>query len=422
LALVISSTNFRIDGSLFKRSPFKDAEANPEPPQLDFSDRLRLTVGFLWFHHRIIIALILLGGLGFWINRVSTIPRHPADASIPKQSDPIELPPVELPQASLEFAPENRSSGTSDSATGPNPNDSAAPPDHETLLKTGSASELIDASLNIRANMGQRSSVVNFMMCSKRARIARRLMEIDLSPTQGVFALVSYIESISMMDSLNVQGELNMDGPRTALLEVGKKYSNHPDANVRSKANLAMVLAPAYDFLTTGDDELLIQFQREFDSRIDNIIVNRQDARTLLTTVVMANDKPDHESKTWPVALHVLRRYEQSEQPEIKAYAAGFREQLYFGKLNLNSLAERIAANRSGAHEDCQKLFAALAINPDSRLEIYSIAITAIQKYQDSGRQSEVEPFINQLKETCGKIADNELRASVLEAMDELEK
>ncbi len=412
---------------MFRRSPFKDAEVNPEPPRLDFQDRVGLAIAFLWFYHRVIVGAILLAGLGFWIYQTAKV----ANLQKPKLD--------ELPSASLEFVPEkestvapaskptpeaadDQSANDQPSEDQPNPVTKRSPSDLDRLIETGPVSELIKESLDIRKKIGKNNSIIDFMLCSRRAKISRRLLEKELTPSQREFGMVSYIESISMLDSLNVQGQLNIDGPRAALIEVKDKYANHSNPNVKIKANLAILLAPAYDFLVSGDPELLRKFASEFDQRSDLVINDQHAANRLLNTALLVNDKVGTELLTWPVALSVLESFEKTTSPNVKKMAASIRERLYFGKLDLDTLVDRIKDADSRSSADVQKLFEALAVNPDSRPEIYTTAVAVIQQYQALDRQEVVEELVERLRETCATMTDDPQQQEVLASIAELEK
>ena len=385
-------------------------------------DRVRLTIGFVIFHHRTIIALVLMVGLGFWIYRATTAPQDKVEST-----DLQKLEVKELPAASLQFGAspwDSRDSidDTRDLSSDPVVNaGQLGKNQQDSILTTGSIQELIDESLNIRDRIGENTSVVDFMLCSKRAKISRRLLQMDLPPKQKSFALVSYVESISMLDSLNVQGGLGIVGPREALLEVNEKFSDHPDQNVMSKANLAMLLVPAYDFLTSGDPELLQKFQYEFDNRFDAIINDRQAVVRLLTTTVLVNRKVGFESETLPISMHILERFGENDSPEIKQFVAGFRERLYFDNLDLESLIDRIETNDPSTREDVEKLFESLEAVPDSRLKFYLIAVEAIEKYQVLDQQNDVQRLAAWLKNICESMTNEEDRDQVLRAIEDLQ-
>lgn len=401
---------------VFKRSPFKDAEVNPEPPQLDFQDRVRLTIAFLHFYHRTIIASLLVIGLGYWIYRATTA--QPAPIAQPILEQPV---PEELPSTSLEFAsaPQNQNPDDSTSRhSGPASTDSGTT---GKVAESLSAAELIKQSLDLRERIGSGTPIVNFMRCSERAKLSRRLMEMDLSSTQQVFALVSYIESISMVDSLNVQGKLNIDGPRAALLEIDEKYSDHPDPNVRCKANLAMVLQPAYDYLTLEDPRLIEKFKQAFDQRVAIIAGDLRASRQLLKTVLMIHNKSGAESDAWPVTRHVLKSYEKIPSPAVQQMVAGFKEQLFFGDLDLNTLLDRMEADDSKVRKDTEGLFDALDGNPGTRLEIYLIAVAVIKKARELEQVDRAESLLVSLQESVAKITDEKHREAVLQALGALE-
>jgi hypothetical protein len=245
---------------------------------------------------------------------------------------------------------------------------------------------------------------------------------MELTPTQREFAMVSYIESISMLDSLNVQGELNIAGPRAALIEVEEKYANHSNPNVKIKANLAIMLAPAYDFLVSGDPGLLRKFESEFQQRADLAINDRYAAGRLLTTALFVNNKVGTESLTRPVTLKVLDSFEKTTSPDIKKLTASFRERVFFGKLDLDTLPDRIEDNHARSRTDVQQFFEALEINPDSRPEIYTTAVEVIQKYQALGRQDDALAMVKWLRNICATMTNDEQRQEILAAIDELEK
>lgn len=392
---------------MFRRSPFKDAEVNPEPPQFDMQDRIGLVFAFLWFYRRVFIAAVLIGGIAIW-----TTWSNPKRGKRAKHEMISKLDEDELPQAKLTFAAKPETSANVESDSG-----GAELPNAVSPKKT--VDELIAECLDLRDKVGGTNAVSNFMICSKLATSARELMSRELTNKQRAFSTAIYIESVSMLDSLNVQGELGIVGPREALLEVGEKYSDDNDPNVRGKANLGMLLAPGYDFLVNGELESLQKFKLEFDRRFENVVNDKKGSSRVIATALFAFGKPEFKSETWPICLGMLDRFEKDGLPEYEQLYTGFREQLYFGDLDLKTLPERIETKDDDADGDTKKFLDGLAVNPDTRFAIFEVAINAIKEYKKAGNREMVETLSKRLKEICGSTQDTEQRNRLLAAIEQ---
>lgn len=432
---------------MIRHRPFKNAEVNPEPPKRDFQDYVEIFFSVLWFHHKAIIGLILLTAVGIWIYRVAITPREIGFSRKDNLSNRTR--PDDVPSANIEFGKPNRpvqnddtasdtdakplavdkidegSSSPTDGKDNP-PDDSDETDSNEPnsvgekrsrLLEQGTIDELIKESLRIYDIWGRSSPGVGVVLCSERAKISRRLLEMELSDAQRAFALTSYIESISLVDSLNVSSKMNLEGTREALLEIDEKYSNHPDPTINSKANLAMTLAPLYDFMATGELEHLRNFQDQFARRLPKIATDRASLARLADVTIAMNNKPGLGHTRIPVVQEFADRLDDLQTPSAKVVANSFRMRFLYDKFDPATIGIAATVNDPENQQRVRSFFKTLAANPQSDEMIYDAAIRAVVAYQSIGKLSEADRLLKLLHEASEKIPDEEYRQTIKNAI-----
>lgn len=104
-----------------------------------------------------------------------------------------------------------------------------------------STDQLRERSIKIHQTWGQEAPGIGVALCQERARISQHLLTRSLSEAQQIFATTSYIDSISLIDSLNVSSKMKIQDTRKSPLEIDQKYCSHNNRDIAAKANLAMV-------------------------------------------------------------------------------------------------------------------------------------------------------------------------------------
>ena len=442
---------------MLKPKPFKNAEVNPEPPKRDLRDFVELFFSFLWFHHKKIAGLILLAGLGYWIYYVKSNPNLNDDNSTVQRSSQSDQPD-DVPKSNLDFVDsdgktstdiesgnrvesnavlavdsiaQNDSSSQNDvrSKNGmPQPIESgkkSASGNLERLLENGSVDDLIEKSLKLSEQWGAASPGLGIVMCAERAKISRRLLERDsagpkLSDSQRKYALISYIESVSLVDSLNVAGQMKLTGTRNALAEIESKYCEHADSDVQAKANLSMIVAPIYDFLETGQLEHLHAIEMELGKRFDRLSGERSSLIRLAELTVAVLSKSTDETNTVPISNQVLKRIELVATPEAKRIAAALKERIVFAEFDPPSLPLRVENRDAEARAQVQGFFKTLAEHPNSSQGIYESAVRTILAYHLLQQEKDVAALTDWLETIVRSIEKEPNRDAALEALVKL--
>lgn len=407
---------------MIKPNPFKDAEVNPEPSTRDWQDYAELFFGFLGFYHKTIIGLVLLTILGVWSYHLTTDQQE----IVEREESPTNIRPKkdDIPLANLNFVLKSKM----DAAHSEEPNRPTTEPTAELrkprkiqiLLETGTVNELVEQSLKIHESWGDAMPSVGLAMCSERAKISRRLLEMDLSDSQRTFALASYIESISLIDSLNVASKMNILGTREALLEIDERFSNHPDPTIYAKANLAMTLAPLYDFIATSNVESLYSYQTQFQQRIEKIAPDQASLSRLAELSVAMHNQGGLPKERDPVILDLLTRMFDLKTPLAQEVAARFRQRLLFDRFEPKTLADVVQFNDEGVRKKVHAFFQTLAENPNSSQQIYKVAINVISSYQANHRIQDAEALLVWLEEISNQIPAEQNRQAVQDAISKL--
>ena len=408
-----------------REDPFKDAETNPEAPKLDMRIIAGLTTGFLWFHRRAIIGILLFSGSIYWIYHssqakseadkaavsapriTSTKDESKTDANPPEQVKEEKTEAKNIPNAKIGLAnsnPKNRVSTKSEL---------------QRMLETGSVEELLEKSLSLREESKKVTPPMAYVIFSERLKISRRLLEMETKETEELYAISSYIESVSILDSLNIEGDLNIVGTEAAIDEVDQKFSNHPDAKIAARANLTVIIRPVYVCLATRDIDMLKIFRNRFDERMEKILADPVSSRRLAAVTLLLIDRLQGDvDETLALGKHILGIFEQNTNPEIKVIAGSFREKLYFGRLGLENILDRIKTDDEETRADVQNFFSAFADNPNCRLELVQLAFSIVQVYYAVDKRDDAKALLKWYQEIVDTMADGTRKSEVIEAVE----
>ena len=181
------------------------------------------------FHRRIILGILLLIGLFYWINYgKDLIPKFSLKGVLPTdnraETGPRKLPklkviPRDLPASKSESPSQQEPESESLPATDDESRERTIDQSRETSnsferwLAGASTDELIERSLALDQQWRSAGGdyAYAFLLVSKRKRISERLLEMNLSKFQERYATVSFMESVSILDSTNVQGKLGIE-------------------------------------------------------------------------------------------------------------------------------------------------------------------------------------------------------------------
>lgn len=108
------------------------------------------------------------------------------------------------------------------------------------LNQTTTPNQLVVKSIKIHRTWGIEVPSIGIVLCQERARISKHPLTRSLTESQRIFAITSYIDAVSLVDSLNISSKMNVEGTRDSLAEIDVKYSSHSNDDISAKANLAI--------------------------------------------------------------------------------------------------------------------------------------------------------------------------------------
>ena len=282
------------------------------------------------------------------------------------------------------------------------------------LLKNGSTTDLIEELLRLRSFPGSDSMAITFSLLLRRSRIANRLLEMELSESQKIFATNELIENALQLDATNSSGKLGDTSARDNLIRIRDSFFDHELAALGAKASLAFPLIPLHTFFESDNESDLVAVADQFELHAEKILRDpATTARFVKLLVDLFHESGYQDSRILKLNIRVMERLEKSEDDKIKYVALALQEQIYFHEAELDSLVERIEGGNARARNHVQIFFEGLDANPSSRLEIYKIAGQVIEEYERLGHSEEAQALVKWLIEINKKNESKESREEV---------
>ena len=275
-------------------NPNNSPQPNETHESPDWRERLELLLGFLRFHSKPIAGFILLCAVTALIYKLGIQTRNNQLSEKVEKSHSYPYSHTH----NLEASPESSDQVLQDTGAtvpeGGKSNPRVTEADFE--FANQSINQLIERSIKIHQTWGREAPGIGVALCKERARISQHLLSRSLTESQQIFAITSYIDASSLVDSLNVSSKMNLPGTRDSLVKIAQQYCDHDNLDIEAKANLAVALAPLYDFMVTADPERAIQFESECRRRLTKIAQNSSALTRLANLAIAAHNKLEIDS------------------------------------------------------------------------------------------------------------------------------
>jgi len=381
-----------------------------------------------------IVGSVLLVGLGYVIYKVWMIPPQNFDefdsGSAVASADRLE----NLPSASIDFAPlagdGNKDSGIAIRQRpklhiyqGVNPPQEEGQDlgSHDPILESEDVVQVVETLLTLREEWKGKSNPIILMKNQRRAKLTRRLMELDISDAQLIFALSEYIESVTVLDMVLCQEKAEASEVRNAIGEIFEKYQQHESSPIRARACLANLAVPLHDYSRDRKIEALDEFLARLDKYSGRVFEDKPSTSRLCRMVLWLRRSRDWDGVALPYCVALIEKMKESSNPEISDMVKPFSERVYFEHLELNDLVSRIDQGDIDSRSAVQEFFEGLDAEPDCRIEFFQIAISVVEQVKGLDQKEDFELLMQWLRKIVGKISSEDSKAIILPAFEQLE-
>ncbi len=408
-----------------QNQPYNEIDDDEKVVRVSLGERVGLIFSFLWYSRRLLMGVIMVIALAYGIFRVYMIPPQTFDEGpVLVVNDYLK----DLPTANINFRPllDESNPGDSNKPKIRTMDDIVLPDEKEVvpyspLINEGSVDELIEAALDLREAWVGQPAPIAYLKCHRRARITRRLMDLELTLDQQIYALGDYVESLILLDKIVAEAKFSEPQIRVAIKEVVEKYSDHRHPIVRAKANLAAVLIPIHDFLNTSAATELEEFNNQIPGRLNFIVADPASAKRLAGMTLRLHEKSNWDGTVIPYCMEVVNRMEAYSDSEIREIGVGLRERLFFEHLEPNELVKRVGMGDVETRMVVQQYFSALEQNPNIRMPFFQVAVSTIETFKFHDKKQDYEALLTWLLKISTKVKSEAKRDQIEQAIRKLE-
>ncbi len=392
-------------------------EPNESPESPDWRERLELLFGFLRFHAKHMIGFILVCAV---ITLVYKLSIQSQDTPIVSKAKPEKSSRNE-DSAEPQTFPE--SSQSARNATEVNSDETlrseSTNPNTDSEFANQSINQLIERSIKIHQTWGKEAPGIGIALCKERARLSQHLLQRKLTESQEIFAITSYIDATSLIDSLNVSSKMQLKGTRTPLVEIDQKYSDHDNDDIAAKANLAISLAPLYKFMVTGAPEQATQFESECRQRLGKIALNNSALTRLADLAIAAHNKLETDSPSAGTFAKLADLLLELPDKQSRRIALQYREHLLYDRFDPRTINLMGGENDTTARQQVKDFFQTLTEHPDSSPQTYRKAVEIIKSFQRLGRTEDTIRLTRWLEQITDQIPLDQNQQTIKKAIQE---
>lgn len=289
------------------------------------------------------------------------------------------------------------------------------------IVESGSLFEIIDKLMELESEDPKKRSAAYTQLHKERADLARRVLELDVTESQRVYATLTLLHALSKSDWQNSEFKLGFKHTRSQMIEFAENHLNDPNETVVARANFALAAIPAFDILKTPSLAKLEEVETEFQNRADKILDDLSSASHYADMVLAIRDQEseklgdiDVESGEFKLFVdNVLATYEQHPSQSSKTVSEVFREGLRIREFELLTLIERIEENPDSSRTDVQLFFESLSEYPFGERS-FKKAIASIAAYSNAGKKEDATQLADWLADIATRIKDIPVRDNVL--------
>lgn len=375
-------------------------------PKSSIGDGVRFAFAFCWFHRRYFVGALLVAGVSWLIFYLS---QTRVDDNIKEEtsSTKSQIPTTQIDTAALND-PERTSSPISQEL--------------RNLSTNGSKQELIDSVIRSENIVIGRRSEATAIILSDRLKALQKLMTLELNDSEREFAVIAYIETLTILEWTNRESNLGLPNTRAALDEAIQIYEQDDNPFVASRANLADVIITGVEFLVSKTDANLDAFKQRYQTRKSAMMNDHGALMKLGEFIIIVTDLKDPESNSFQFAKQVIAELYRSPNPKTRTLAQRTEEKLYFGLIEFRTILERIAIDDRETRAEVNLLFDNLQVVTRTQPMAYSSAASCVRAYCRAGKPDVAEPLNEKLRLAAQRIEDNATQASVIQFCDLLDK
>jgi hypothetical protein len=328
-------------------------------------DYFRLAFGFLMFHRRTIIGILLLIGLYYFITDV--VPRISKSQAGAGNNGAV--------------AKGNADSSSIETDQTPSPG-STEPEALDSLLKSNDLDKLIKELMRLKdLSIVMSNDAAALVVSTDISKLSSRILEMELDLAQRKYVLAAYSESLLMRQLINIDTKSDDAAIEAEFQKTMQELLGDRDSIISSFAAAALISTEIYEFNSDPTEGRLRQVEAAFNSHYDKL--TQQTEQLLKTCQVLVRSKFSTTTAvdTKPFLNRLMQRLAGDPRVTIQQVGKILEGALVFRKLGIENLAQAVRSKSAAADRQADQLIETLQRYPDTALPNYQIAIDAIREY-----------------------------------------
>ncbi len=270
----------------------------------------------------------------------------------------------------------------------------------EKVVASGTARELMNFADGLSKDLMSQPIPNLLNRLKQKKQIGQRLEELHEDELSYLYGLREQLDSLILLDTLNLSLSLNDKNIRSELFETATRLVDHEDIKIARSAQLGLSVSALRDYMQNPSDENYQEFEQRVAANEENLMIDLPSVRGLQQIVILvdASERKDHVKQFKLLVGNILKK---SSTLEIWSVGAGIHDQMILGNIDFREMNRQILSGDETAIKELGEIVDNIDAS-DNNVSAVPIAkvISLVESLQQIGKFELEKKYIDILRQT----------------------
>ena len=287
---------------------------------------------------------------------------------------------------------------------------------YASVIERGTGRQLRDYSERLRRNVGRALLTQRVELLNLRLELSSRILEVSQEPEYIEYAQLSQLESLSLLNDINIKNGLPFEATAAELTEKADQYISSSNQKIRAYAHLSKILMAVLNF--TDNKESLAVCLKYLDEADKALTSSEIDAARLYNMIRYLNET-NSLSESDELKVRIAKLLLDSDLKEARVLGAQATDLILDKRHSYMKLLEKMEFENSTDWLPFVELYLGDVLSSHSlSVPTYLKSVLFIESIYRAEKTQLAREYLEKISAKVAAVDDDELKSKVGIALD----